>query len=68
MKYEYKIENGKLFKREIPSMRSVGNCYYCNKPVFAGEGQMIKYKVLITPSGRHEYPTHKKCRQRAKKG
>ena len=47
-----------------PQERStMGLCFYCGLDVFAGPGQAIKHLIRETPSGRHQYPTHKACRK-----
>lgn len=40
---------------------NIGECYFCKEPVFASEGQAVKY---IKMAG-YEFPTHKKCRKRS---
>lgn len=54
---EFKIENGKMYKRDIPKDIRVnkGDCYYCNEPVYISSGQLYK-----TCNGK---PTHKRCRK-----
>ena len=69
MKYEYKIENGKLFRRPkvYVERMDAGNCYYCHEPVYVSEGQILKYKIIKINDKKEEYPTHKKCRKEAKR-
>ncbi len=42
--------------------REIGNCPFCGLPVYASEGQAIKWKTIHYPSGKKSFPTHKKCR------
>lgn len=48
-------------------MTDIGLCHYCNKSVFASEGQAIKYIRFKTMGRTFEKPTHKKCRKLIKK-
>ena len=53
---QFKTENGKLYSSIIPKdvRKDVGNCPYCELPVYVASGQLLKYK--------NNQPTHKKCR------
>lgn len=57
IKIESKIENGKLYIREVPKdiRKEVGGCFYCREPVYVSSGQLLNYKG--------NSPTHKKCRK-----
>ena len=49
---------------------NIGDCPYCRKPVFASEGQAIKWVVLKHPHTKEvlgERPTHRECRDKKKK-
>lgn len=54
----------KIIKNRANKPRiDMGNCYFCDEPVYASEGQIIKH-VKIGVNGKFdEYPTHKKCRK-----
>ncbi len=56
-KFAYKVENGVLYKAEIPKVPRInkGPCYYCELPVYVSEGQLLKFVF--------NKPTHKKCRK-----
>lgn len=56
-KLEFKVENGKLYKQEVPKdiRKNVGECPFCNIPVYVSSGQLLKYL--------NNQPTHKKCRK-----
>lgn len=57
---EFKIENGKMYSREIPKdvRVSKGECAFCEIPVYVSSGQLLKYF-----NGK---PTHKSCRKQHK--
>lgn len=57
LKKQFKIENGKLYESEIPKdiRKDVGNCPFCDKPVYVSSGQLLKYM--------NSSPVHKKCRK-----
>ena len=63
---QFKIEDGKLMKKEILPLKrvNVGNCYYCHQPVWVAQGQAIKWKIKKTSISDIELPTHKACRKR----
>lgn len=48
-------------------MNSRGDCFYCQKPVMADDGQSIKYLIRTSErtQERQEWPTHKQCRKNA---
>lgn len=54
---QFKIENGKLYMREV-ERASAGNCPFCGEPVYVSEGQVITYF--------RDQPVHKKCRKKNK--
>jgi hypothetical protein len=53
------------------NLTAVGDCFYCQRTVWAAPGQALKWKNVrkMTPQGEvleeKEYPTHKKCRKNA---
>ena len=52
----------KFIKKPSEPKESIGNCYFCNEPVYASEGQIIKHLKIIVNKEISEYPTHKSCR------
>ncbi len=55
---ETKRINDKIFIEKFEKQK-VGNCPLCAEPVYANEGQIIKYLTI----GEVQKPTHKKCRK-----
>ena len=55
---------GKSQKNISMVRENVGNCYFCGKPVYISEGQIVLYKRTKAGESIEEYPTHKSCRRK----
>lgn len=57
-RYVFKKQGRKLYRAErspVLPRKNVGNCPYCDIPVYVSEGQLLVYK--------NGQPTHRYCRK-----